>query len=546
MSRLSECGMPNAAFRSCRCALGVALAVIAGCVRPDTWPPITDYGSRITDFNQQSAIGNRQSPEAPGGPSPAAGVLELDLATSVLIALENNPALKVQRLNPLIRQTREAEERAAFDPVLSARGSAGVERGRISRSWTGAAGAALSQFLPTGTILALEAAWGFADSDTGPKSDTAHLGLSVTQALLQGRGVAVNLASLRQARLDTLASSYELRGFAENLVADVEKAYWDYALAQRQIEIFEGSLKLAEQQEAETAERIRVEKLAEIELAAARAEVAQRRVDLINARGQLAIARLVLLRLLNPQGPALWNREVSLKAQPTVPEDALEPVEAHVQLALRARPDLNEARIQVLRGDLELVKTRNGLLPKLDLFANLGKSGYAQSLGHSVPDIGGRGYDAEVGLVYQFPLGNRAARARHERATLSRQQLDEALTNLAQLAQLDVRSAHIAVATFREQVAATAAARASREETLRAETEKFRVGKSTTLLVAQAQRDLVESQIAEVRAVVNLRKGLVDLYRNDGSLLERRGIAAPGRDTVSLGAADPAFPPPAR
>ena len=62
------------------------------------------------------------------------------------------------------------------------------------------------------------------------------------------------------------------------------------------------------------------------------------------------------------------------------------------------------------------------------------------------------------------------------------------------------------------------------------------MGKSTSFLVAQAQRDLLASRIAEVRAIVNYLKALIDLYRQDGSLLERRGIAAPGRDPVTLSA----------
>jgi outer membrane protein len=48
--------------------------------------------------------------------------------------------------------------------------------------------------------------------------------------------------------------------------------------------------------------------------------------------------------------------------------------------------------------------------------------------------------------------------------------------------------------------------------------------------VAQAQRDYVQAQIAEVQAKVAHLKALVDLYRLDGSLLDQRGIAAPGKD----------------
>jgi len=68
--------------------------------------------------------------------------------------------------------------------------------------------------------------------------------------------------------------------------------------------------------------------------------------------------------------------------------------------------------------------------------------------------------------------------------------------------------------------------------------EKFggvlRVGKSTSFSVAQAQRDLLASRIAEARALANYLKALIKLHRQDGSLLERRGISAAGRDTVEL------------
>jgi hypothetical protein len=52
--------------------------------------------------------------------------------------------------------------------------------------------------------------------------------------------------------------------------------------------------------------------------------------------------------------------------------------------------------------------------------------------------------------------------------------------------------------------------------------------------VAQAQRDLLQSQIGEVSAVVANLKAIVELFRLEGSLLLRRGIEAPGRDPVEL------------
>ena len=43
-------------------------------------------------------------------------------------------------------------------------------------------------------------------------------------------------------------------------------------------------------------------------------------------------------------------------------------------------------------------------------------------------------------------------------------------------------------------------------------------------MVAQAQRDLLVSQIAEVEAVIAYRIALTSLFKAEGTLLERRGI----------------------
>jgi outer membrane protein TolC len=159
-----------------------------------------------------------------------------------------------------------------------------------------------------------------------------------------------------------------------------------------------------------------------------------------------------------------------------------------------------------------VVKTKNGALPKLDLFVTLGQTGYADSFGGSLRDLGDD-YEAIVGLAVEVPARNRAAQARRLRAVLSREQAREAIANLSQLIEVDVRSAHLEIARLQEQTVTTAATRRLQEEVLRAETEKLRIGKSTSLLVAQAQRDFVASKISEVEAVVNGLKAIVDLYR---------------------------------
>jgi outer membrane protein TolC len=461
--------------------------------------------------------------------TPPGAPLSLSIAEAVVGSLANNRSLDVQRISPEIARAGELAADAPFDTTVD-----GTLSGSFTRSPQGADAVltdsdsqrltlGASRLFGTGTTLGIDVD----TSRSGPAdSATTRLGVSLTQALLQGRGSDVNLAAVRQARLETAASLSELQGFAESLVAQVELACWDYLLAIRGVAIVERSLSLAQAQFEEVRERISVGRMAEIELVAAEAEVALRREALINARSARDAGRLKLLRLINPPGAAL-SRELTITDAPALPAEDPAPVADHVALALLRRPELAQARLQLERGDLELLQTRNGLLPRLDLFITLGATGYAASFGESLSV--GDGHDLTAGLTLRLPLGNSAARAAERRAVLSRQQVEISLENLAQLVEVDVRGAWIESGRLHEQVAATAATRRLQEEKLRAETEKFRVGKSTAFLVAQAQRDLLQAESDTEGAVVGYLKALVECYRLEGTLLERRGISLAGR-----------------
>lgn len=469
-------------------------------------------------------------------------VLELSIEQAVVTALRNNRSLRTEQLQPLIVGTFEQFERARFDPQLA--GEIVVFRERrqqvsaatreifdtLAEGQRGSLG--LSQEFATGTMVDLSLSHVVSDSDRVPEQHAPRLGVTLTQALLRGANWDANVAAIQQAQLDTLASTYELRGFAENLVAQVETTFWEYLLAEREVEIFESSLGLAEQQLNETERRVEVGTVAETELSAPRAEVAQRREELINARSNLRQSRLELLRLINPRAQGGWAQPIKLLSPLESEPGELDSTQEHLALARMMRPELNEARLRLEQGRLDVIQTKDGLLPRLDFFITFGKSGFASAFGDAWRDMDGRGYDLEAGLRFSYPLGNRFAEADHRRARLSRRQAMEALHNLEQLIDLDVLLTHIDVERTREQIAATRATRELREETLRAETEKFRIGTSTGFLVAQAQRDLLESQIAEVRAMVVHRQQLIELYRREGSLLQRRAIAAPGSESL--------------
>nr|HPI75287.1 TolC family protein [bacterium] len=278
------------------------------------------------------------------------------------LSLKNNKSLAVQMFDPKISLTKETIEKAAFDPAISAeaggsrnKSASGSIDNRSSES------VELSQKLRGGGEVTI----GLSSDDASP-GNSARIGVSLSAPLLQGAGSDVNLAGVRQAALNTESSRLELRAFVESLVEQVSNAYWDMALAQREIKIYEDSLALAEQQLAETETMVDLGSLAEIEIVAARAETALREQALVNARSRLETLRVKMLRLMNAD-PA---SETGLFASDELvsPTDAAPDISMVADNAIKNRPDLLRARLAVERGDIEVVKTKNGLLPYLSFF----------------------------------------------------------------------------------------------------------------------------------------------------------------------------------
>jgi len=555
------CAMPAASCTSVRPVGAASEAARPGSRRPADAAAAGPRKPAVAEKAPAAGGAAAKADEKAGAPEAAepSGPVQLTVAQAVLTAIENNRQLVVERLEPQIVRTEEEFQRGIFDPRLT--GSIGLlrdlgmrlsSRGRAynftENSLVG--DIRIEQLLPTGTEVELGVktsvvdASGLGTSELFPEQPglmhqlvETRAGLTVTQALLRGAGTAVNLARIREARLDTLASDYELRGFSEAVVARVEQTYWDMVLAARQVGILGQAVAMGEDQFKQFKERAGAGVVAGMNLTAMEAEIALRRDELVNARSDMAKTRVRFLRLLNLPGGDLWGRQVQLMDKASPAAVALDDVESHVQVALRMRPDLNQARLAVQRGDLEVVRTANGLLPKLDLFIALGQSGYAETFGGSWGNIDSSRHEVLVGVRAEVPIGQHADRALRNRAVLTRRQAEEAVKNLEQLVQEDVRTAHLEVKRTQEKVATAAEARRLDEKNLQAELELAMLGRSSASQVARAQRDLVREQLAEAAAEVGQMKAAVDLYRLEGSLLERRGVLAPGGSPPAPGGA---------
>lgn len=459
--------------------------------------------------------------------------LQLSLNEAVFSALQRNRGLAVHRLETEMTRTSIDEERAVFDPLVSGSLSNSDRLGKqIMQS--GAMGDNVSNktdgmidwssLSPSGTKTSLTLTGSRTRSARAANLFGTRLGLGLTHPLRRDAGKAVNLIEVQQAKLDFKASRHELEGFVLALVAEVEKKYWDLFLATRELDIVLESHRLAVMQLEETHKKISLGSIPESELAAAEAEVALREEGIIDAQSSLEAARIALLRVTNPGSGSFWDFEITLTDMPDVKDPLIANVREHVELALEKRPELLQSRVLIEKGELDCVQTKNGLLPQLDFFMTLGKSGYAQTFEKSASELGMKAYDLAAGLEFEINPGRRAAQMQDERARLSVTRQKEALQNLCQLVQEEVLTAYLEVQRSHQQMKATAKTVEKQKEKLRVEEIKFSLGKTTAFQVAQAQRDVADSQTAQLKAHIGYMNALTNLWRFDGTLCDRLGI----------------------
>jgi hypothetical protein len=112
-----------------------------------------------------------------------------------------------------------------------------------------------------------------------------------------------------------------------------------------------------------------------------------------------------------------------------------------------------------------------------------------------------------------MPIGASAAEATLARARVIQQQTIAEARQLELQIAAEVTNAALLVESNRETPAAAQAARELAERRLDAEQSRFEVGLSTNFFVVQAQRDLRDSQNAELRTLLDYRRAQVDFER---------------------------------
>jgi outer membrane protein TolC len=199
-------------------------------------------------------------------------------------------------------------------------------------------------------------------------------------------------------------------------------------------------------------------------------------------------------------------------------------VEDHLKAARELRPDYRRADMLAQKYELDLVQTKNGLMPKLDAFFTVEGQSPAESFARALVPNGDISPVISWGLTFSMPVRNGAARERHRRTQFTAEQQKLAVADYDRLIEYEVRTAHMDVLRAERQVETARTVSALRLKTLEAEQEKMNAGKSTGYDVLQVQRDLVSANLDEAQARTTRINALITLFSRDGTLLKRRGV----------------------
>jgi HAE1 family hydrophobic/amphiphilic exporter-1 len=488
----------------------------------------------------------------------------LTLDEAIVMALEKNEGIVIERESLSAAQAAVGGARGAYDPVLGLGTDVRRATEPVNSAFSGApagkasptieeAGAAASvrQLLPTGgsVSVSLSARRHTTDGSFTLLSPAyaAQAGIEVRQPLLRDRATDPARTAIRVAASDHRRATASLRREVSDTVTAVERAYWTLVAARREVIVRDEAVRLAAEQLEET--RIRVEggAVPETESAQPRAELERRRGEHLASREAASRADSALkVLILGEDDGATWADALAPADDPAM-EVAAPDVAQAMDRALASRPELEEAEAVTERRRAEAALARDAVRPALDAVASFDRFGLAGSqnpAGTTLPGLSsgvpggmegswGRSFDmlgedrfddARVGLQFSIPIGNRGARADASIAGNAERQAAADLSRARKTVRAEVLDAAAALDTAGQRIEASRAAREAAEVQLSAERDRYAAGLSTNFLVLTRQNDLSRARLDEIAALTDYRKAGAEMARATGSLLEERRI----------------------
>ena len=415
-------------------------------------------------------------------PALTTGTLMLSLEDAVKLAVENNPALKVEKLRVEQARSRIEEQNGEFYPLFNS-----------TTNFTRRDNIVASRFYPTGlyneaqgtqsigmegrTRTGGRASFTLSYGQLRSSSNTqtlspqfsTNLVFSFTHALLRDFGRSVVETRLSVAEKGAQIAENNLFSRLSQMVQRVEETYWNLAFLMRDLEEKQRSLQNAREFLTQNESLLKAGRVAPVNVTQARAGVAEREEAVIRSQANVDQYKDRLKSLL-------W---LDLAATDVIPTDNAEQqppgldAQRSIETAVLRRPEILALQRELEERQIELKFASNQKRPRLDLTAQYGHAGLAgfpnptcldptstlcipvgsNVSGSILADKTARA-DAfkdlftrnpfenwSVELKFQLPLGRTAAHAQYTEATLRQLETETNLAAMRDQVSMEIRAA---------------------------------------------------------------------------------------------------------
>jgi len=396
---------------------------------------------------------------------------------------------------------------------------------------------------------------------------SSSLGFTITQPLLRGFGIELNRRYIHIANNNQKIADLVFRQQVIDTVAGIARLYTDLVSLNEDLKVKREALRLAERLYADNQNKVQQGQQAPIEVTRAQAQVAVSRQALVSAEGLVEQQELIVKTAITRGGlanPIIRAAHIVATDTVTVPEtEPVRSVEDLTAEAVRSRPDLAQAGIQVENSQISLKGSLNALRPELDVVGtvqNGGLSGdvnpaataltpgatlYPGGYGTALGQIFRNNFPTyAIGLQLSLPLRNRVAQADAVRDELQVRQSQLRRQQFEDQVRLEVADAYVAMQQARAAYEAAVQSRILQEQSVKVEQETFDVGLATNYLVIQYQTFLAQAQSTEVSAKGAYAKAKVALDRATASTLEVNQVSVQDAQNGRVARPSAPIPPP--
>jgi outer membrane protein OmpA-like peptidoglycan-associated protein len=390
--------------------------------------------------------------------NPKSQRLNQSLEQLMIRALKHSTQIKVFSDLPLIRETVIDEAIGQLDTHVFVQGKYDqIDKPTGTTLETGGPDrfqehnfileAGLRKELRSGGEIELSQQMGYKDNNSrffNPHDQgTTRLTLTLRQSLLNGMGYEYNTSQIEIAKIDHTISIGEFTRQASAHLLEIERAYWALYLERSNLLQKKKLFTEAEKVVAELKARRSVDTL-DSQLKQASAVLSQRYADSIRSEQAVRNAEGKLVSLINdPELLAHEKFELVTTDAPQV-RQAQRDVKHAAEIALQRRPEISQAFKQLKAGVIRAQMTKHELMPVLDLMVE--GSLYGLRGNYDVGDAYGDQFTEgepswSVGLIFDMPLSNRIAKARHLRRRIEIRQLTQQLRTTIETILLEVQVA---------------------------------------------------------------------------------------------------------